>query len=345
MRDTRRAHGPAAGLGSQWAEVMDLMSVTVQMMQYRDLGSTGQQVSELILGAWQFGKTSWTGVDDRESIATIQAAIDAGVNMIDTAQAYGDGYSEQIVGRAIKGRRDQVMVASKVMGNPDLIRKTIDRALQRLQVDVIDLYQIHYPLPAYPVGAAVAAMDELRRAGKIRFLGVSNFTVRQMKEGLQAGRIDTCQPPYNIFWRQFEGDLLPFCQENDIAVLPYSPLAQGLLTGKFRRARDIPHDVRANNKLFADPVFSQCLEVLKILDEVARRHGKTDSQVAIAWTLQAPAVTAPIVGIRTRDQLEMNLDAIGLRLSQDEWNRLSEAGMMISQQLDYSSNMWGYTSS
>jgi aryl-alcohol dehydrogenase-like predicted oxidoreductase len=311
-------------------------------MQYRQLGSTGAQVSELILGAWQFGKANWTDVDDDESIKTMHAAIDAGINMIDTAVAYGDGYSEEIVGNALKGHHDQCMVASKVDGNPGLIREMIDKALGRLQVDVVDLYQIHYPLPQYPVGEAVAAMEELRQAGKIRFIGVSNFSLEQMQEGLQAGRIDTCQPPYNILWRQYENDVIPFCADNDIAVIPYSSLAQGLLTGKFRTREDIPHDIRSNNKLFAEGVFEKSVQVVNLMDEIADRHDKTPAQVAIAWTLQAPGITAPIIGARNRRQLIGNLDAVGLRLSQDEWDQLSEAGLKVSEQLDFATNMWSW---
>ncbi|MHB8995222.1 MAG: aldo/keto reductase [Armatimonadota bacterium] len=311
-------------------------------MQYRQLGSTGVQVSELILGAWQFGKDNWTGVEDAESIHTMHAAIDAGINMIDTAVAYGDGYSEEIVGKALKGHHDQCMVASKVDGNPELIHEMIDKALKRLQVEVIDLYQIHYPLPKYPVGEAVAAMEELRQAGKIRFIGVSNFSLEEMKEGLQAGKIDTCQPPYNILWRQYENDVIPFCAEKGIAVIPYSSLAQGLLTGKFRTREDIPDDIRSNNKLFSEGIFEQSVQVVNLMDEIADRHDKTPPQVAIAWTLQAPGITAPIVGARNRKQLVSNLDGVGLRLSQEEWEQLSEAGLKVSQRLDFATNMWSY---
>lgn len=311
-------------------------------MEYRQLGTTGERVSELILGAWQFGKANWTDVNDDESIATMQAAIDGGINMIDTAVAYGDGYSEEMVGKAVKGRHDKCMIASKVDGNPDLIRKTIDKALKRLQVDVVDLYQIHYPIPRYPVADAVGAMEELRSAGKIRFIGVSNFSIDQMRQGMEGGRIDTCQPPYNLFWRQFEHDVIPFCQDNGIAVIPYSTLAQGLLTGKFRTREDIPHDIRSNNKLFSEGIFEQCVEVINMLDGLADKYDKTPAQVAIAWTLQAPGITAPIVGARNRKQLEGNLGAVGLRIDQEDWDALSEAGMKVSGQLDFATNMWSY---
>jgi myo-inositol catabolism protein IolS len=314
-------------------------------MEYRELGTTGEKVSALVLGAWQFGKSNWSDVEDQESIQTMQEAIEAGINMIDTAAAYGDGYSEEVVGRAVRDRRDEVMIASKCDGSPEIIRKSIDQALQRLQTDVIDLYQIHYPQPGTPVADAIGAMQELRQAGKIRFIGVSNFSLEQMQEAVQAGEVHTCQPPYNLFWRQYEDDVIPFCQERNIAVLPYSTLAQGLLTGKFRSRDDIPDDIRSNNKLFAEGIFEQCLEVVALVEEIAQRHDCSPAQIAIAWTMQAPGITAPIVGARTRRQLAGNLGAVGVRLEDDEWQQLADAGMMISGQLDYSSNMWGYSPS
>lgn len=324
------------------------MSITTQQttkMEYRQLSKTGEQVSAIVLGAWQFGKSNWTGVEDEESIATMQAALDAGINMIDTAVAYGDGYSEEIVGRAVSGRRDEVLLASKCDGNPSVIREMIDKALKRLQTDHIDLYQIHYPLPDYPVADAVGAMEELRQAGKIRWIGVSNFNLEQMREAVQTASIETCQPPYNLFWRQFEDDVLPFCQENDIAVISYSSLAQGLLTGKFRSREDIPDDIRSNNKLFDEGIFEQCVEVVELMDEMTERYDKTHAQLTIAWTLQAPAVTAPIVGARNRRQLESNLGGVGFKLSDEDWQKLSEAGLRISSQLSFDSNMWGYSPS
>lgn len=324
------------------------MSIATQQttkMEYRRLGQTGEQVSAIILGAWQFGKANWTGVEDQESVATMQAALDAGINMIDTAAAYGDGYSEEIVGRAVSDRRDEVLLASKCDGDPDRIRQTIDKALKRLQTDHIDLYQIHYPLPRHPVAEAVGAMEQLRQAGKIRWIGVSNFNLQQMQEAVETARIETCQPPYNVFWRQFEDDVLPFCQEHHISVLPYSSLAQGLLTGKFRQRDDTPNDIRSNNKLFAEGIFEQCVAVVEMMDVMAQHYNKTPAQIAIAWALQAPSVTAPIVGARNRRQLEGDLGGVGFKLSDEDWQKISEAGLRISSQLNFDTNMWGYAPS
>lgn len=311
-------------------------------MEYADLGRTGLKVSRLVLGAWQFGQASWADIKDDESVAAIHAALDAGINMIDTAVGYGNGYSEEIVGKAVADRRDGVLLASKIGADPEGIRKGIDACLERMGVDCIDLYQVHYPSPRIPISDTIGAMDDIRRAGKVRFVGVSNFSLEQMEQAVATAKIDTCQPPFNVFWRQIDDDVLPFCREHSIAVLPYSPLAQGLLTGKFRSRADIPDDIRAKNKLFAEGIFEQGLEVVGMMEQVAQAHGKTLAQTAIAWTLQTPGITAPIVGARDPQQVAGNLGGVGWRLTDEEYERISAAGLNISRQLDYSSNMWGY---
>jgi myo-inositol catabolism protein IolS len=311
-------------------------------MQYRKLGRTGVEVSEIILGAWQLDKRAWAGIEDDEAFRTIGAAMDAGINMIDTAVGYGAGYSEEFVGRAVRELGGKAMLASKVMGGPEAIRRGIDECLARMQVDCIDLYQLHYPMPSAPVADQIGTMAEIQAAGKIRWIGVSNFSLDDMKQALAVARVETCQPPYNVFWRQYEGNVLPFCAANEIAVIPYSPLAQGLLTGRFRAIADVPNDIRSRNKLMAPDILAQCLPVIDRLRQIAQAHGKTVTQAAIAWTLQAPAITAPIVGARRPSQLEENLGGVGWRLTDDEWREISEAGRLISAQLDFSSNMWGW---
>ena len=314
-------------------------------MQYRELGDTGVQVSEIVLGAWQFGQANWVDIKDDESVAAIHAALDSGINMIDTAVGYGRGYSEEIVGKAVQGRREQVLLASKTGASPDGIRKGIDECLQRMQIDHIDLYQVHYPSPRIPIADTIGAMDEIRRAGKVRYVGVSNFSLQQMQEAVATAKIDTCQPPYNVFWREIDDTLLPFCREHKIAVLPYSPLAQGLLVGKFRTRADIPDDIRANNKLFAPGVFEDCLQAIEIMEQIAEAHGKTLAQTTIAWTLQTPGITAPIVGARNPAQVEGNLGGVGWKLTDEEYAKISAAGLEVNAKLDYSSNMWGYAPS
>jgi len=314
-------------------------------MEYRQLGRTGVDVSEIILGAWQFGKQAWGDIKDDESVRTMQSAVDAGVNMIDTAVGYGQGYSEQIVAEAVRDRRDQVLLASKVMGSAEAIKKGADEALERMKLDCIDLYQLHYPHPRFPVAEQVGAMAELQQAGKIRWIGVSNFSLEQMKEAVAAARIETLQPPYNVFWRQYEEDgTIAFCAENGISVIPYSPLAQGLLAGRFRSVDDVPAegDIRSKNKLLEPGILEKCLPVVNRLEEIAEAHGKTLVQGAIAWTLRAPGITAPICGARRPSQLEQNVGGVGWSLTDEEWSEISEAGKQVSALLDYSSNMWGW---
>jgi len=185
-------------------------------------------------------------------------------------------------------------------------------------------------------------MAEIQEAGKIRWIGVSNFSVEQMQEGLATARIETCQPPFNVFWRQVDDDVLPFCIENDIAVLPYSPLAQGLLAGRFRSQADVPDDIRANNKLLAPEILEKELPVIDRLEEMAKAHGRTLVQAAISWTICVPGITSAIVGARRPSQVEENLGGVGWQLSAEEHEEISRAGLEIGEQLDYSSNMWGY---
>ena len=311
-------------------------------MEYTQFGRTGVEVSRIILGAWQFGKQAWGEIKDDESVQTMFAAIDAGINMIDTAVGYGSGYSEEIVARTVREAPKDCLIASKVMGPPGAIGHGVDAALTRMGVQCIDLYQLHYPQPNVPIADQVGAMREIQDAGKIRWIGVSNFSLQQMQEAVATARIESCQPPHNVFWRQFEDDVLPLCGEHDIAVIPYSPLAQGLLAGRFRAPEDVPDDIRANNKLLAPDVLAQCLPVVERLEAIGRAHGKSLVQAAIAWTIQAPNITAPIIGARRAEQLAENLGGVGWSLTDDEWTEISDAGKAISAGLDFSSNMWGW---
>ncbi|HJN18794.1 MAG TPA: aldo/keto reductase [Armatimonadota bacterium] len=311
-------------------------------MEYTKLGRTGVDMSKIVLGAWQFGKANWGDIKDDESVQTMFAAIDAGVNMIDTAVGYGSGYSEEIVAKTVAEAPKDCIIASKVMGNPEAILKGIDQALERMNVDCIDLYQLHYPNPGCPIADQVGAMREIQDAGKIRWIGVSNFNIEQMEQAAATARIESCQPPYNVFWRQFEDDVLPFCGANEISVIPYSPLAQGLLAGKFRAPADVPDDIRAKNKLMAPDILEKCQPTIEKLEAIGEARGKTLVETAIAWTIQVPNLTAPIIGARRKDQLEQNLGGVGWSLTEDEWNAVSAGGLEVSALLDYSSNMWGW---
>jgi aryl-alcohol dehydrogenase-like predicted oxidoreductase len=311
-------------------------------MEYRKLGETDIEISAITLGAWVYGKDAWADVRDDESVQAIHAALDGGINIIDTAAGYGGGYSEQVVGEAVKDRRDEVLLASKCGAQPDRIPEQIDVCLQNMQLDCIDIYQVHYPSPRIPIADTIGAMAEIQQAGKIRFIGVSNFSREQLREALDTARIETSQPPFNLFWREIEDDHLPLCREKNIAVLPYSPLAQGLLAGRFRTPEDIPDDIRSKNKLMAEGTFEQCVEVVQYIEEVASRHGKSIVQAAINWTINYPGITSAIVGARRPEQAQENIGGCGWRLTDEEMEEISQRGLEIARQMDYSSNMWGY---
>lgn len=311
-------------------------------MEYRTLGNTDLRISAITLGAWQYGKQFWSGIEDDESLSAIRAALDAGINAIDTAVGYGGGHSEEIVGRAVAGRRDEVILLSKCWSDPAQIPSQIDACLARMGIECIDVYQVHYPSPSIPVCDTIGAMAEIQRAGKIRHIGVSNFDLKQMEEAAATARIEVCQPPYNVFWREIDDGVLPFCIEHNIAVLPYSPLAQGLLAGRFRRREDVPDDIRANSKLLAPEVLDVALPIVDRLAAMAETRGKTVAQAAIAWTLNVPGITSAIVGARTAGQARENVGGVGWKLTDAEQAEVADLGLTVHRMLDYSSNIWGW---
>jgi len=308
-------------------------------MEKRRLGQSDLFVTPITLGAWAFGSNAFGAVDEASAIRTIHAAIDAGINLIDTARGYGE--SEVVVGKAVRDRRDKVLVASKCGAHPEQIRRQIDEALQRTGLDTIDLYQVHYPSHEVPIEETMGAMEQIKQAGKIRAIGVSNFWEDQLEQALKRTRFDSLQPPYNVFWREIEQHALPFCRQHNIAVLPYSPLAQGLLTGKYRRREDIPRDVRSHNLLFADGTFEKCVQVLRLLDRLADKYGKTLAQISLNWMLQQPGITSIIVGAKSPEQVHENLGCLGWNLERDDVEEISRLGLEVSRTIDYSANMWG----
>ncbi|MBD1941817.1 aldo/keto reductase, partial [Coleofasciculus sp. FACHB-712] len=210
-------------------------------MEKRHLGTSDIQISPIVMGTWQAGKKMWVGIEDSDTIKAIREAFDAGITTVDTAEVYGEGHSEQIVAQALSDVRDQAVYATKVFANHlkyDQVIEACDRSLKNLKTDYIDLYQIHWPSGVFkseivPIEETMSALNHLKEQGKIRAIGVSNFSRAQLEEAAQYGRIDSLQPPYSLFWRWVEKDAMPYCVENKISILAYSSLAQGLLTGKF----------------------------------------------------------------------------------------------------------------
>jgi aryl-alcohol dehydrogenase-like predicted oxidoreductase len=304
-------------------------------MDYRSLGRTGVQVSPLCLGCMNFG---W-GTEEDEAIRIIHRAIDEGVNFIDTANVYGRGASETITGKALAAdrRRDRVFLATKVHGKMDdgdpnawgnhryHIVKECEASLRRLQTDHIDLYQIHRPQPSVPIDETLRALDDLIRAGKVLYIGTSTFGAWQLCEALWVAkelglhRFVCEQPPYNILDRRIERELLPFCQTYGFGVLPWSPIAGGLLTGKYRKGQPRP----AGSRYASGPALNhrdndRALDVVEQVVAIAETKNCTPSAFALAWCLSHPAVTSPIIGPRTMEQLEDNLTALDVTITPED---------------------------
>jgi aryl-alcohol dehydrogenase-like predicted oxidoreductase len=288
-------------------------------VEYRQLGKDGPRVSVLGLGAWPLGG-GMGQVDEGTAIDTVRAAIDNGITLIDTAQAYRS--SEATLGKALQGGyREHCFLATKVSGDysREGILSAIDGSLRALDVDTVDLYQIHGPDARYPIQESMETMAELQAAGKARYLGVSNFNAEQMQEALQTARFHANQPRYNLFDREIEQEDIPFCERHGIGLLAHSPLAKGLLTGKYSPGYRFPDDdERAQMPRFQGDTFTRYLGVAERLREVAHDKGLSLMQLAVAWLLRLPAVTCVLVGAKSPAQVEEHLGAVGVSFSDDE---------------------------
>ncbi len=306
-------------------------------MRKRRLGWTDLEFTVIGFGSWAMGgggwKFSWGPQDDRESIAAIKRAVELGVNWIDTAAVYGLGHSEEIVGKAIKGLSPRPFIATKCervwdeKGNiygslkRESIRREVEASLRRLQVDVIDLYQIHWPDPDEDIEEGWGEMKRLVEEGKVRYIGVSNFNVSQMERIQKIHPIASLQPPYSMLKRGIEAEILPYCARNNIGVIVYSPMQKGLLTGAITRervAQFAPDDHRRNDPQFQEPELSINLELVAKLRGIAARYGRTPAQLAVAWVLRRPEVTSAIVGIRRPSQIEEIVPAADFELSRED---------------------------
>ena len=315
-------------------------------MQSKQLGNSDLRITPVGYGAWAIGGSGWQfawgSQDDNDSVAAIHQALELGVNWIDTAAVYGLGHSEEIVSRALKswsGPRPYIFTKCGVTWDAkgkvqhflsaESVRKEIENSLRRLDVDVVDLYQIHWPPdPDSPrLEEAWSTLADLKREGKVRWIGVSNFNVKQLRRAQAIAPITSLQPPYSLINRAVEEDTLPYCLRENIGVIVYSPMASGLLTGAMTRERaaKLPQDDwRRSNPEFSEPRLSRNLELVERLREIAKRHGRTPGEVAIAWTLRNPAVTGAIVGARNARQANGVMRAGELRLTDKEVNEIED---------------------
>lgn len=319
-------------------------------MKTRSLGQTDIQITPILMGTWQAGKRMWTGIEDEESIKAIRAAYEAGITTIDTAEVYGNGHSEQIIAKAVGDVRDKLVYASKVFASHlkyDEVVAACDRSLKNLATDYIDLYQIHWPSGSFntevvPIEETMKALNKLKEEGKIRAIGVSNFSRAQLEEASQYGRIDSLQPPYSLFWRKVEKDAAPYCIENSISILAYSSLAQGLLTGKFGKDHKFAEgDHRADNTLFKGDNYQRAQSALQQLKPIAARHNCTLAQLSLAWLIAQPQTNA-IAGARHATQVKDNAKAAEVSLSEADLREIDQIGRQVTDYLDDNPVMWDW---
>jgi aryl-alcohol dehydrogenase-like predicted oxidoreductase len=313
-------------------------------MKTKQLGNSDLHLTPIGVGAWAMGGGGWAFAwgpqDDDESISAIRAALDKGVNWIDTAAVYGLGHSEEVVGRAVKGLANPPLIFTKCARiwnerreigkslKADSVRREVEASLRRLQVERIDLYQIHWPEPDEQVEEGWTTLAQLKAEGKVRYIGVSNFSVNQMRRAQAIAPISSLQPPYSMISPEIEESILPYCAANNIGVLAYSPMKSGLLSGAMTRERVAAFpadDFRRRVPHFQEPLLSRNLALAELLREIGKRHGRSPGEVAIAWVLRRPEVTAAIVGMRSAKQVEGVIGAAEFRLSAEEISEIAAA--------------------
>lgn len=308
-------------------------------MEFVQIPHTDLNVSRIALGTWAIGGWMWGGTEEQTSIDTIHAALDKGINLIDTAPVYGFGRSEEIVGRAIKkyGRRDSLFISTKcglewkinsVFRNsrPERLQEEVEASLRRLQTDVIDIYFVHWPDPKVPFEDTAETLQKLKEQGKIRAIGVSNYDPEQMSTFSGVADLSLCQPPYNIFERQIENDILPYCKENSVALMTYGALCRGLLSGKMSATREFPgDDLRNADPKFQPPRFAQYMDAVEAIEKAAREHfDKSLLATAVRWVLDMDAEIA-IWGGRKPEQMDPIDDILGWQITdafKDEVDRI-----------------------
>jgi myo-inositol catabolism protein IolS len=307
-------------------------------MNYEPLGKTGLKVSRVTFGCWELGGPPWEFTGDEGNVRALRTAVDNGVTSFDTAEGYGDGHSEEIVGKALAARRGECVIATKVSPkhlHAKDVRASIQASLGRLATDYVDLYYIHWPNEEIPIEETMSELNRIKNEGLIRAIGVSNFSLDQLKRASELGRIDAIQPEYSLLQRDIEQGILPFCREHSISVLSYSSVAKGVLTGVFHlgAASLSPQDFRAKRRLFLEGQFAKEAPLIHLMKEMADAKGATVSEIAIGWLLHQPGLTSAIVGTQNEKHLVENVRAADVELSPDEVRRLASVSAEVLKSL------------
>jgi len=322
-------------------------------MKYKKLGQSELKVSVISMGCWAIsGDSTWGPQKESEAIDAIYTALDAGINFFDTAEVYGDGYSEKIVGQALSKRRKEAIIATKVSPNhlrPNDLRESCENSLRNLQTDYIDMYYIHWPNWKIPIEDTLLELEKLKEEGKIRLIGCSNFGKIDLTELLKKGRVEVNQLPYNLIWRAIEYEIQPICLENKVAIACYSPLAQGLLAGKFNSADEVPEG-RARTRHFSGNrpqvrhgevgAEKETFETLAKIKKICEKINTPMTQVSLSWLLSRPGIASIIVGARNPQQININVKAAELKLPPEILEQLSLASEDLKRKLGSNPDMW-----
>ena len=307
-------------------------------MEYQLLGKTGIKISRITFGCWEMGGGPWEFTSDQNNIALIHAALENGVTTFDTAEIYGSGHSEEVLGAALEGRRQDCVVATKV--SPDHlraadVRTAVTASLKRLRMDYVDIYYIHWPNADIAIEETMAEMNKLKQEGLIRAIGVSNFDLDLLKQALSLGRVDVIQPEYSLLHRAIEDGVLPFCLDNEISVCSYSSIAKGILTGAYHLGGKVikEDDFRATRRLFLKDHLEKETELIHLIKRVADEKGVSLSQIAIGWLLHQQGLSSAILGTQSEKHLLDNLKSLDVKLSAEELAVLSDVSSKVIRSL------------
>lgn len=327
----------------------------IKKEEYREIGKTGIMVSPISLGTMEFDKLFYRDADDADSISIIRNAIEMGVNFFDTAEAYGEGHSEEVLGKAVRQSGKDVVILSKLATWGDgsnfkldaiKIRTAVENSLRRLQRDYMDLYLIHWPTKSVSMEWVMEELMKLKDEGKIKALGVSNFNLKELELAGKGGDIAVLQSPYSLAWRCLEKDVFPYCIKKNISVIPYSPLGQGILSGVFTRTSMPAFANKPQNHyhLYKEPYYSMCMDIVDLVNDICGKYGYKTAQVALAWLYAKPIVCSILMGIETKEQMLENLRTISIKLSDEDIRKLDEVGLpminSITPVMEKSINGW-----